>query len=238
MFYLLALKKGKCIFIFSVLFSFLFASCNVEKRVYMPGYHVEWHDFNTAQGEKGTKKQAFENKVDMVQGGSLIVVPEKTKEEGIVELAVASTQPAQPVVMNNKALNARSSLQKMLLSEQVKNFKFERKNLNLQADDEPKGKNLFPAIGLILGLLSLIFFMTALALEITPLGFVFVFLGFVAGLVGALMSGIGLRKSIKDKESTSQKVISIIGLALGFFGFILCILLFWYMVLTWAEADI
>jgi hypothetical protein len=231
------MKRINCFLSIAILSTFLFPSCNIEKRVYMPGYHVDWHDFNTAQGEKQPVTPVVESNSANAQKGFLTEVPATPKQEVPGETTMASAKSVSAFLEHGSVVNFKNTVQKMLPSERFKKFKAERVNLEAKPDNNAKGQSLFPVIGLALSLLSLIFFMTALVFEFSPAGFLFVFLGFVAGLVGALMSGIGLRKSIKDKEKTSQKIISIIGLALGFFGFIFCILLFWYMILTWADED-
>ena len=223
------MKTGKLMVVFSILIAFLFSSCNIEKRVYMPGYHVEWYDFNSKQAVLEKPEPAFEYQSNKDQKLLATAVVDSEKGQAPVEATLALAEK-QPVVLGNTiAEKLKYQAHKLPFAGRMEKFVREKANKKANGDD-PEGKNMFPVIGLALSVFSILCFLIALAMELSPIAFVFVLLGFVGGLVGGLLSGVGLKKAIKEDGKPGEKIMSIVGIAFGFFGMILCILLFWYLI--------
>jgi hypothetical protein len=111
------MKSAKS-FYFIGIFVIFFASCTVEKRMHLSGYHIEWKnkDQNSAKQKSLNKEIAFDNLTAEVNEDSAVVIKsetvplsevvlsEKTEKVLVVQTSLApvtkNTTPAKKALQN------------------------------------------------------------------------------------------------------------------------------------------
>jgi uncharacterized membrane protein len=217
---------------FSILFSIVllgFNSCTIKKRLYEPGYHVEWNK---------TIKETKPNQKDVTFASENIVDEEKivsvNQEDIIVEYNQTEiTQEFEQVYASN---DENTNYNEIINSKQQKitfttNMEASESGVSASVKKEKKIKpseltkgskkiHRVAILGLVLSILSVVFFAY------------FMWLGFFCSIAGFIISKIVLNKIKSNPEKyTKTRKIALIGLIISSITAICKILLFSFVML-------
>lgn len=228
-----------------IFLAILFPSCTIEKRVYMPGYNVEWN--SAKHKSKGVKSITDTETASSIE-----------KNNAQQELAV---QPSSPPVLqenNNTIERTTASVEKKpsLVSKKYlapiadnfkKSFSQQKEKMNqlfvnkkfISTTKARGGVEVLPIVSMSLGVVSLVcLILSSLIYSAMGVGtlatYLFAIVGVLLGIAACIMGMFGLKKE-KDKLS---KLFSIIGIICGGIGMIACIIWFWVMLISDWGAEV
>jgi len=213
---------------FTVLFYLILSfSCSIQKRLYQPGYNIEWKtkaDINKKSSETLAGKNQIDIDKNEIKTRKVKDEKLKIKNETSIENLFASKSN------DNISLNKSK---KNLISRKINVNKIaQHKNTEIKSLKNKNSKNQVTVLNenknFTLSLLSFIFGILAIVTFIALIGgsaisdflFIAVLIFFIAGLVLGI---IGLNKSEKHPEKYSGKWMAIAGIAASGFTFILLI---------------
>jgi len=202
----------------------VFTSCTMEKRIYMPGYNVEWK-----KGQQNSSKQ------ELVNGDN----EKKTNNNEIVKVKQLENKTNtidNATIITNDNITASIDNQQIILPQKEKNNLF----FNSKEIISYKEKQLKPVFNYILkketqstlknnGDEPKINEMALAGFICSTVGFFLVIIAgwpFMLGTIGVVFSSIGLIKINKDPSKWKGKSFAIAGLVVG----IVTIILFWMLV--------
>jgi hypothetical protein len=207
-----------------ILLSLCFSSCSMEKRIYSPGYHVEWGNGNgNGNGIFGNKELVSGISSEQIELNKLEVIEQSEKashmvdnsNEAIDQNIIASVNN-ESIVLDTKEKNNFSGIQKkdnnyqeVTINSSIKSdFKSGIKTFSENSDQEPKINTL--------GLIS--FISAFLPLVFLPL--------IIVGILPSLLLGaISLRQFKRNPEKYKYKWMATFGVIVGYIGCSLGILL-------------
>jgi hypothetical protein len=182
----------------------------MEKRQYLPGYYIQWHNGKKEVKQKSNEPQTASNDLNNKQ-----VIANNTAENNS---SVAYVAPAVNNVEGNTALIA-SANNKQIFIPKTETFAFTKKQINKNVvekvsklnskhggnDRGDEGDNTtLSIVGLVLGIL----------------GCVGYYAGPLFGLAAIIVSAIALGKIKKDSREYGGKGMATWGLVLGIVSFV------------------
>lgn len=220
-------KKMKSLFqpTFALLvFVLLLTSCSIEKRVYLPGYHVTWKNTNSIS----TNQKSITSKnlnVDDLNIKLNIVTPETTNKtyDQLVSIKeyednfTASIENQKIDLLDKKINQLALAGKRKTIAEtseiyQTKKSKLETGiNESSNNSEEAQKINGFALVGFILGIVGLLLMLI-------------VGWPFFLGTLGIIFSAIGLAHATKGKDGKSLAIAGLVTSILAF-------LLFWLKVI-------
>ncbi|MBI4647534.1 MAG: DUF4190 domain-containing protein [Bacteroidia bacterium] len=203
--------------------SLILASCTVEKRLYMPGYHFNWKN----RGQKANKHEFPRNDIiNNVEGEKTFYTDEscdisKNSDDNTEhEILMAYTGNSESI-NGTKFLETASTIPLNILNDYKNNFtKTVKKEVEkpMPPDSGPKTHGLAIASE-ILGILSV--------LALIPINGVYVFapLAFILCIPAIIFGFIALNKIQKYPDKYKGKAMARIGLVFGFISLIILVLI-------------
>lgn len=198
------------ILIFVSLLIFI-SSCTTEKRLYMPGFHVEWKNSQTSKDKitlaknanSSTKEKVIEenNSYSKVQNYDSLLLTANNSSDIVILNKKSSSNTTFDNITNKslKSFEEKQALQKRKVNTKYKNTA-ERKDITI--DDRTIG--LLAIIGFLLALLGI----GLLLLQVTP-------------VVSIILSAAAVVLSLTSKHKMSLSHNEIKGKGFAIFGIIL-----------------
>jgi hypothetical protein len=201
------MSKIKLYFSILILLEVCFSSCTMEKRIYSPGYHVEWKNGNRIFGKKElvpdiSREQIELNKLEAIEQSEKVSYMIDNSNEVIDQYIIASVNN-ESIILDKKGKNNFSTIQKnnnyqeVIINSSIKSdFKNGVKTFSENSDQEPRN-NKFGLISFISAILSI------------------VFIGILPSL---LLGAISLRQFKRNPEKYKNKWMAIVGVVVGYIG--------------------
>lgn len=208
---------NKHFFLYVLLLFFVLSSCSIQKRLYMPGYDVDWNSCKDVSSKKKRQKElsvyGTHSKIDFEQ----VIYnnePIKISEYTLVneENYIASVEESQFLIIKNEGntfetYNENSFPEKNEIVSDVNEIDNSVKKNNYPSIE------VFSLIGLVVGVVGIMGGVTSL---FSPL---------VWGILALAFGGIGLYKIKYLPEKFIGKPIAITCIVLGIIGIVLGIVL-------------
>jgi len=219
----------------------LFPSCTVEKRVYMPGYNVQWN--NAQHKSKPVESIAAEESASSIEKNEedapSLKGEDKTKSPFRDLGQTTASADKKPAIIAKKYTAP-------VITEFKKGFSQQKEKMNqlfikkkfISTTKARGGVEVLPIVSMSLGVVSLVSLLLSLVIYSawavgTVESYLFAVVGVLLGIAACIMGMFGLKKE-KDKLS---KMFSIIGIICGGIGMIACIIWFWVMLISdWSNS--
>lgn len=208
----------------------LISSCSVQKRIYRPGYHVEWANANKNINNKNQSMSKKESQQSNELKFAILTQKDDIKESGIIANPIekinhneAPIDKSITALVNN--IKSTSFFKKkkdenkseIIRTNQISHENYRSKNnpdnkikATLTDGGEPKTNGLAIA-GFILGVVGLLLS--------------FIGLGIISSILGLIFSAIGLGKINRDPSKWKGKGLAIAGLITSVVAILLWVLL-------------
>ncbi|MBI5538664.1 MAG: DUF4190 domain-containing protein [Bacteroidia bacterium] len=198
-----------------VAFGIFISSCTTEKRLYMPGFHVEWKKSQISKDKinltnnvnSSIKNEAIEvnNLYSQVQNYDSTLLADNNNSNIIVSIDKSTSNTTFDNITNKslKAIEEKQVLQKKKVNTKNKNTT-ERKNITI--DDRTIG--LFAVLGFLLALLGI----GLLLLQVTPV------VSIILSATAVILSLIAKHQMSLSHTEIKGKGFAIFGIILGWIG--------------------
>lgn len=217
------IKKTSLLFLLIV---FIIQSCTIEKRAFMPGYHIDWRSHKSIPASKAITEKAIEsNSINDID--TTLNIEQKNENKRIIEEEKLTNTPNlfnekqknNPKNITKKtnqlAQSKSSNLEVLKVNEKQKSVALQKtvsKSNNYEDDDYGSGINTFALISFIASVLAIAFIsimLISLALAIT---------GLVLGIIGNNEISRG------DYQYGLNKTFAILGIVISSIAFLINII--------------